>query len=171
MKRAATTAERPRVSLEAPSSATTGASQEKTSVPSYSTAAAAVPSPQALTASPSAGARYPQQAPSSVQVSAASSSVQVTWAETVAILLVAAGETEALVFSNVALERFTFREILSRVEKIGLALGPAAAQNPEFGPAIEALRNKVTECQQAAAASGPAEQQAEEEGQAAEDEL
>ena len=37
--------------------------------------------------------------------------------------------------------------------------------------AIEALRNKVTECQQAAAASGPAEQQAEEEGQAAEDEL
>jgi len=83
----------------------------------------------------------------------------------------ATGETEALVFSNVALERFTFREILSRVEKIGLALGPAAAQNPEFGPAIEALRNKVTECQQAAAASGPAEQQAEEEGQAAEDEL
>ena len=37
--------------------------------------------------------------------------------------------------------------------------------------AIEELRNKVMECQQAAAASGPAEQHAEEQGEAAEEEL
>ena len=66
--------------------------------------------------------------------------------------------------------------------KVDCAVGPysstaaalSSSSAPPFTPlaratAIEALRNKVTECQQAAAAS--AEQQAEEQGEAAEDEL
>jgi hypothetical protein len=39
------------------------------------------------------------------------------------------------------------QEILSLVDKIGLALGPAAAQHPEFGPGVCDVRQHGSACE------------------------